>query len=526
MRERIISCFLLVLLFAAVFSVGLVHNVKAGNMNVLYVGPSSQPSAVVGSSVTFQVKVSQMDPFNAWSIIVKADPAILNLVNFTITPNVLSANYSIQELELTHCVNGVGTGCDPTKGDGLGIIHSAVLPLGAPPQVSSITGSLLTISYVSLTGLGVSSISIIGQGLANGTPDPLAVIVVDGFYGSSPGFSVAVEPTSFTIAQGSSTSATVTVTSHNGFAGGVTFTGDQLLATLVNPPIVVLAPNATATAKLLISASDCMAPGGVITGIFAASGSLSYTSYLFATVTPSTHSDFCVDVLTRNGLTIRAGSSNSSTIGVTNKGVSTPASFVGAVSLSSYVLPQQTNGPTVTLNPTIVSLSISTNLAVSNLTVTVPSNAPTGLYTVVVNATSGSLTHFAIDLVTVLPAAAPTGPAPLFVESKLSWIHFLSFLRNGAVQSWTAHVSSSATMTQFVEIVIRGSAGSIPFSAVSPIAVLSAGSTMISFDTPIPGSFAGSNVCFTARIVYGIAPDALSQTSPSSKSGCFRVAPI
>jgi hypothetical protein len=495
-------------------------------MNLLYVGPSSQPSAAIGSNVTFQVKVSEMDPFNGWDILVKADPAVLNPRDFSITPNVLTANFSIQESEIAHCVNGVGSGCDPTKGDGLGIVHSAVFPLGAPPAVSSVSGILFTVTYTSITNLAGTPISIIGQGLANGTPNPLPVDVLDGFYGSSPGFTVTVQPTSFTIPQGSIATGKVTVTSHNRFTGNVTFIGDQFLHSLVNPPIVALTPNATVAAGIMISVPDCISPGGVITGIRASSGSISYTSYLFVTVTPSTQADFCVDVLTRNGLMIRAGSSNSSIIGVTNKGVTTPASFVGAVSLSSYVLPQLINGPAVTLKPTIVSLSTAINLAVSNLTVAVPSSAPAGIYTVVVNGTSGSLTHFAIDLVTVLPALTPAGPAPVFTANKLSWIHYLSLSRNEVLQSWSAHVLNGATVARFIQVVIRGAGGSVPFSSTSPVVMIPANSNLVvTFETPIPSSLVGSEICFTARLAYGDASNALLLTSASSKSGCFRIAP-
>jgi hypothetical protein len=510
------SIFLAGLLIGAL-STTIVPRTEASNLNLLFISPPVQPAAVVGSTVTYEVMVAQMDPFNAWDILVKTDPAILRPVDFNITPNTLTANYTVPELELAHCVNGTGTGCDPSKGDGPGVVHSAVFPQGSPPPVSSVGGILFTITYVSISNLGSSAVTIISQAIANGGTALVRVTVTDGFYGSSPDFSVTIDPTSLTIPQGSTATGTVTVTSRNGFAGNVTFISDQLVTSLVNPPVVRLTSDGTAISKLLISITRCITPGGYITSILATSGSHAHQSNLVVSVTQSTKADFCIDVGSRNGLKIAQGSSNSSSIIVAS-----PNGFTGSVSLSAYVLPSLVNGPAVSLMPSIVTLSSSNPAPASSLTVTVPLDAQIGIYTVVVNGTSGSVTHFTVDLVTVL-----LGPPPTFVQFKLLWTHYLSLARSVDVQSWTADVFNKAVSPMFVQVVIRGAAeGFVPFSATSQVTMMMPGDVRsISFSTPIPSSFVGTEVCFTARLVFGVSQTSLSQTSPSSKSGCFMVAP-
>src|SRR6266704_2800788 len=77
---------------------------RAANLNLLYISPNQQGPVPAGSTITYQVKVSQMDPFNAWDVQVKTDPTVLNPISLTITPNALTGNYSIILLELSNCV--------------------------------------------------------------------------------------------------------------------------------------------------------------------------------------------------------------------------------------------------------------------------------------------------------------------------------------------------------------------------------------------------------------------------------------
>src|SRR6266571_8099396 len=136
MKNRAIFLEMLALsLLTVSLSTVAITQVVAPNPNILLISPGQiNGGQAVGATINFAVKVSQMDPFNTWDIQVAVDPTVLNPTAFTITPNTLMANYSIGELELTHCINGGATaggttGCTPPS-DTNGVVHSAVFPLG------------------------------------------------------------------------------------------------------------------------------------------------------------------------------------------------------------------------------------------------------------------------------------------------------------------------------------------------------------------------------------------------------------
>src|SRR6266704_1396026 len=126
---------------------------RAANLNLLYISPNQQGPLPTGSTITYQAKVAQMDPFNAWDIMVKTNPSVLNPVSLTITPNVLTANFSIPTTEFNNCVGTCG-------GEGPGVVHSAVEGLGSSPAVTSVSGILFTITYTVINATGLSSVSI------------------------------------------------------------------------------------------------------------------------------------------------------------------------------------------------------------------------------------------------------------------------------------------------------------------------------------------------------------------------------
>ncbi len=169
-----------ILVVLALLTAGVTHPVNAAT-GLLYINPPQQGAFPVGTMFTAQVKVANMAPFNNWDIHVSVDPTVISPTGFTIMPNVLTANFSITELELSHCVNGVGSGCDIN--DGPGVIHSATFPLGAPPAVASISGLILTITYSVVSTKPFSTIHIFNDVLGNGTPVPTPHTTQDGAYG-------------------------------------------------------------------------------------------------------------------------------------------------------------------------------------------------------------------------------------------------------------------------------------------------------------------------------------------------------
>src|SRR2546422_151385 len=226
--------------------------VKAANPNILYISPPHIDSGqTLPASVHFAVKVFQMDSFNTWDIQVAVDPTVLSPTSLTITPNTLTANFTVSELELTNCVNGAGSGCDPTKGDGPGVVHSAVFPLGSDPAVASISGVLFNITYSVVNPAGFTTVHLMNTNIV-GNGVTIVTTNVDGTYGTPPvhatttavncGSPVVVNQASTCTATVTDMSATPTTP-----AGTVAFSETGVAGSFTGSPCTLSGTGATAT---------------------------------------------------------------------------------------------------------------------------------------------------------------------------------------------------------------------------------------------------------------------------------------
>src|SRR5207245_11740351 len=105
----LLACMALPLLFEVPSSIPLVH--AAG---ILYVGPPQQGPFTVGTTITYQVNVTSMDPFNGWDIYVNTNSSVLNPLSISVAGNLLgSVN------EFANCINvrTDGTAKDCTSKD-------------------------------------------------------------------------------------------------------------------------------------------------------------------------------------------------------------------------------------------------------------------------------------------------------------------------------------------------------------------------------------------------------------------------
>ncbi len=196
-------------------------------MGSLFINPPSQPVALAGTPVTYQVKVANFDPFNAWDIMVGNSTSSLSPLSISIAGNLLKANYSATVQELINCVNGTGTGC--TIDDGPGVVHSAAVMYGAPPQTGPSSGLLFTISYTATGGPG-TTLHIFNDVIPNGTPNPVPHTTSDGTYGKpKPDVFTTFKPTSLNLIAGRTGTSNFTFASLN-------FTGDVNLAEDITPP--------------------------------------------------------------------------------------------------------------------------------------------------------------------------------------------------------------------------------------------------------------------------------------------------
>jgi hypothetical protein len=204
---------------------------------------------------------------------------------------------------------------------------------------------------------------------------------------SGPNFSLSASPSSLTVTQGSSGNSTITVTPSGGFTGSVTLSTSALPSGVTasfgtNPT--------TGTSVVTFTASSTATTGTTSVTITGTSGTLSHTTSISLTVNATATPNFSLSA-SPSSLTVKQGTSGSSTITVTPSG-----GFTGSVTLSNSALPSGVTASFGT-NPTTGS---------SVLTFTASSTATTGTSTITVTGTSGTLTHTTTVSLTISSASA------------------------------------------------------------------------------------------------------------------------
>jgi subtilase family serine protease len=195
---------------------------------------------------------------------------------------------------------------------------------------------------------------------------------------ATPDFAVSAAPASRTVAPGTGTSYTATVTPVNGFTGTVTFSGSGLPAGATgsfSPASVAGSGNSTLT----VTTSSTTPAGTSTLTITGTSGSLVHSTTVTLVVTQP---DFS---LSANPTTVSV-SRRSGTAGTTTITVTPVASFTGTVALSVSGLPA---GVTAGFNPA----SVTGGSGPSVLSLKPSSSTPRGTYSLTVTGISGSLKH-------------------------------------------------------------------------------------------------------------------------------------
>jgi hypothetical protein len=518
------------LLVALTLSVFSFPAVKAANPNILYVSPAIQGPFAAGTTVTYQVKVSQIDPFNAWDIKVATDPSALNPVSISITPNTLTANYSLTLLELTNCVNGSGTGCNTAGGDGPGVAHSAVFPLGAPPSVASVSGVLFTITYTAGTG-PASALTIFNDVIASAGVN-LIHTTFPGTYGTvqAQDFTISANPTSqnLTAPPGGTVTSLISVGAVGGFGGSVSLSaspspqGQGVTASL--DLSTVTAPGGT-NLHIVAFSNATAGPYTIIVNGTATIGRLTvmHSAQVVLKVNPSIP-DYIV-AINPNPLTVLASYNGTTTVTVTSIN-----NFVGTVTLSAVTSPINILGdPVPTLSSSSLTLaknqSQSVTMQVQTFPLTpVPAPSPSGLYAIILIANSGPLTHSALGVVKVTPAV-------FFLH--LSWTHHFLYGANAGVQTFDARVQNNSTGTVIAQVVvlIRGCGASRIFARSDPsgtplpggnVAAGIAGPIVhITFSVTLPLSSVGSECLVRGALFYGGSSDPTTLTKVAIRRNTF-----
>ena len=366
--------------------------------------PSSPPSlsAPVGSSITLAVNIQGSDSLNGFDIAVQVDPSVLQPLNITV------ANSVVHDPRLI-----VAQSTDSSTGIArLAIVAEGYIIAGP------VTGNLFNILYKVLSS--TKGTAIVFQTGCSGTSVPsTCVTVVNGntvdpemvqtatFGGTAtPDFTIAANPLSQTVQQGSSAKSAITVASLNGFSGTVNFSLPAMCLAIgcpswsISPSSVFVASGGTAQATLTFTTSSntpAMIFNVTVTGT---SGSLSHSVTVSFKVVQAPTPDFSMSANPASQ-NVQQGSTATSMIVVTSIN-----GFSGTFNLSSSAPPLCPSCPTWSLSPRNVTLP-SGGSATSTLTFSTTTGSPTTTFVVNVTGTNGNLSHSTTSSFTIVAALTP-----------------------------------------------------------------------------------------------------------------------
>ena len=356
----------------------------------LYLAPSIFPSimSVKASSRTISLVGTTIGSYYYWN---SSNPTITVTQGDTLTIDVSSSNSIPHRLLIDLDKDGYTDAADCGTID---VCSNTVPPsYSIPPfTVNSSPGTYMYYCTVHPT-------SMVGMFVVQSPPGP--------------DFSIAPNPTSVSILQGSNANSTITVSSINNFAGTITLSASASPSgplTSFSTNTVMVSSGTTATSKLTISIPGPTSPGSYSITVTGTNGSASgtHTTNISISVVSPSSPNFTINS-SPTSLSVAQGASGTTSITLTSLN-----SFSGTVNLAATVLP---SGPQVSLNPASVSLT-SSGSATSTLTISTAasssgySSTPVarGNYTVSITASSGSLSQSTpVSLTVGSTSSAPPG---------------------------------------------------------------------------------------------------------------------
>ena len=204
--------------------------------------------------------------------------------------------------------------------------------------------------------------------------------------GGSNGFSISANPTSLSVAQGSSGTSTINTAVTSGSASTVSLSASVSPS---GPTASLSSSSVTAgnSSTLTVNVGSSVAAGTYTVTVTGTEGSTSHSTSVTVAVTTAGTNNFSISASPAS-LSVASGGSGTSTIST-----AVTSGSAGTVSLSASVSPA---GPTASLSSSSVTAGNS-----STLTVNVGSSVAAGTYTVTVTGTEGSASHSASVTVTV-----------------------------------------------------------------------------------------------------------------------------
>jgi len=350
-------------------------------------------------------------------------------------------------------------------------LSASGLPNGAtanftPGSVSSSGSSTMDVTTDSSVAAGTYTLTITGTSgsLSHTTTVSLTVNAT-----SAGDFSLSPSPSSRTVTQGSGTSYGVTVTPSGGFSGTVGFSVSGLpsgAGASFNPTSV---SGGSGSTTMSVTTSGTTPTGTYTLTITGTSGSLTHQTTVSLQVNAASSGDFALSAASPT-ITVPVNSNSSDSITVTPSN-----GFTGSVSLSLSGLPSRTSS---SFSPISVSIT-GTGSGGSTLTISANKRATQGTYSLLLTATSGSLTH-------TLPLTLYVGTAPT-PDFSLSATPSSQTVTPGSPTSYTVTVAPSNGFTGNVSL----STGSLPTGvgvSFSPSATISGGSGQATMNVTTSGS--------------------------------------
>jgi hypothetical protein len=235
------------------------------------------------------------------------------------------------------------------------------------------TTSTITIAAAANATVGAANLTVRATG--PGVTDKTQTIALTVTAAPAQSFSLAVDPTTRSIAQGANGTVTVNITRTGGFAGAVTLAAEGLPTGVT----AAFAPQGTTgnTSTLTLTASATATVGQATVTVRGTSpGQTDKTATFQLTVTAA--GGFTLSVAPTS-VTVQQGGSQAPTVTITRTG-----GFAGAVALAATGLP---NGVTAAFNPTSAAGNTST------LTLTASATATVGQATVTITGTSAGVAN-------------------------------------------------------------------------------------------------------------------------------------
>ena len=295
-------------------------------------------------------------------------------------------------------------------------------------------------------------------------------------------FSITVSPLTITFSGGQAGTATVTVTSLNGFTGAVALT------TTVSPSIglsCTMSPGSITLGTLGTSTLSCGGSVGLYTvTVGGGSGLLSHSATVTYTV-----QDFTL-VASPVSVSVNAGIVGSSTITLT-----AVSGFVGSVSISSSVAPS--SGLTCSLAPVSVTLGSSGGSTLS-------CSGSAGLYDVTVTGTSGPLSHQAKVTYTIQDFTITSAPATVTAYAGNPGSSTVTVT---SLNGFAANVGLAATVSPSIGLSCSLNPSTVALST-SGTTTLTCNGSVGSYTVTVTGTSAG--LSHSALVVYTVQDFTLS----------------